>query len=82
MTRLLQPPALLRVREDAAQMPLSIELGGRTYAIKVIEQWRISEPWWPEPIDREYLRIMGPGWVALIFRDRIRGKWFLERIVD
>ena len=33
-------------------------------------------------IDREYLRITGPGWLALIFHDLLSGGWFLERIYD
>ena len=45
-------------------------------------RWRISERWWPQPIDREYVRVTGPGWLALIFRDLLSGGWFLERIYD
>jgi len=29
-----------------------------------------------------YLRISGPGWLALIFRDLLAGGWFLERVYD
>ena len=70
------------IREDAAGLPTSIELFGRTCEIQVIERWRISERWWPDPIDRDYLRISGPGWLALIFRDLLAGGWFLERVYD
>jgi len=50
--------------------------------VQVVERWRISERWWPQPIDREYLRVTGPGWLALIFHDLLSGGWFLERIYD
>jgi hypothetical protein len=50
--------------------------------VQVVERWRISERWWPQPIDREYVRVTGPGWLALIFRDLLSGGWFLERIYD
>lgn len=82
MTRLLRHPAPLRVREDAAGLPTSIELFGHSCEIQVIERWRISERWWPDPIDRDYLRISGPGWLALIFHDLLAGGWFLERVYD
>jgi len=82
VTRVMRPAAALRVREDRTGLPESIELFGRVSAVQVLERWRISERWWPDPIDREYVRISGPGWLALIFRDLLRGGWFLERIYD
>jgi hypothetical protein len=82
MTRVMRPAAALRVREDAAEILQSIELFGVVSEVQVVERWRISERWWPQPIDREYLRVTGPGWLALIFRDLLSGGWFLERIYD
>ena len=82
MTRVMRPAVALRVRESAAGLPESIEMFGRVSEVQVVERWRISERWWPQPIDREYLRVTGPGWLALIFRDLLSGGWFLERIYD
>jgi hypothetical protein len=82
MTRVMRPAAALRVREGAAGIPESIELFGVVSEVQVVERWRISERWWPQPIDREYLRVTGPGWLALIFHDLLSGGWFLERIYD
>jgi hypothetical protein len=82
MTRVMRPAAALRVRESAAGLPESIEMFGRVSEVQVVERWRISERWWPQPIDREYLRVTGPGWLALIFHDLLSGGWFLERIYD
>ena len=82
MTRVMRPAAALRVREDAAGILQSIELFGVVSEVQVVERWRISERWWPQPIDREYLRVTGPGWLALIFHDLLSGGWFLERIYD
>lgn len=82
MTRVMRPAAALRVREGAEGIPESIELFGVVSDVQVVERWRISERWWPQPIDREYLRVTGPGWLALIFHDLLSGGWFLERIYD
>jgi len=82
MTRVMRPAAALRVRESATGILESIELFGVVSEVQVVERWRISERWWPQPIDREYLRVTGPGWLALIFRDLLSGGWFLERIYD
>lgn len=82
VTRLLRHPTPLRVRQDADGLPTSIELFGRVSHVQVVERWRISERWWPDPIDRDYLRVTGPGWLALIFHDLLAGGWFLERLYD
>ena len=50
--------------------------------IEIVERWRVSERWWPQPIDREYAKVIGPGWLLLIFRDLIGGGWFMERVFD
>ncbi|MFZ9783352.1 MAG: hypothetical protein ACO3DE_04435, partial [Candidatus Limnocylindrus sp.] len=68
MTRVMRPATALRVHEGAAGLPESIEMFGRVSEVQVVERWRISERWWPQPIDREYVRVTGPGWLALIFR--------------
>jgi hypothetical protein len=82
MTRVMRPATALRVHEGAAGLPERIEVFGRVNEVQVVERWRISERWWPQPIDREYVRVTGPGWLALIFRDLLSGGWFLERIYD
>ena len=82
MTRVMRPAVALRVCEGATGIPESIELFGVVSEVQVVERWRISERWWPQPIDREYLRVTGPGWLALIFHDLLSGGWFLERIYD
>ena len=82
MTRVMRPAAALRVHEDLVGLPERIEMFGRVSDVQVVERWRVSERWWPQPIDREYVRVTGPGWLALIFRDLLSGGWFLERIYD
>ena len=35
-----------------------------------------------EPIARDYFKVVGPSWLALVYLDRIAGTWHLERIYD
>jgi hypothetical protein len=82
MTRVMRPPKRLRVIEGGDGVPTAIEIAGRMTPVDIVERWRVSERWWPEPIDREYARVTGPDWLLLIFRDLIGGGWFVERVFD
>jgi hypothetical protein len=44
--------------------------------------WRVEEAWWGRPIARDYVKVVGPRWLALVYRDRIAGTWHLERLYD
>jgi hypothetical protein len=50
--------------------------------VNVVEQFRVSERWWNDPIDRAYMKVVGSTWIILIFHDLLSGDWFLERIFD
>ena len=78
----MRPPQRLRVVEDERGVPTAIEVAGRLSPVQVVERWRVSERWWPQPIDREYAKVIGPGWLLLVFRDLIGGGWFVERVFD
>jgi hypothetical protein len=82
MTRVMRPPTRLRVIAGDDGVPTAIEVAGRMTPIEIVERWRVSERWWPQPIDREYAKVIGPGWLLLIFRDLIGGGWFMERVFD
>jgi hypothetical protein len=82
MTRVMRPPTRLRVIAGDDGVPTAIEVAGRMMPIEIVERWRVSERWWPQPIDREYAKVIGPGWLLLIFRDLIGGGWFMERVFD
>ena len=38
--------------------------------------------WWREPIARDYFKVVGPRWLALVYLDRVDGTWHLERLYD
>jgi hypothetical protein len=48
----------------------------------VCNRWRVEEAWWGRPIARDYFKVVGPRWLALVYLDRVDGSWRLERIYD
>ena len=50
--------------------------------VEVCNRWRVDEAWWRQPIARDYFKVVGPHWLALVYLDRLDGSWHLERIYD
>ena len=53
--------------------------------LEVTNRWRVHTLWWePEnTIWREYLKVVtDQGLLCIIFRDLLRGGWFMNRIYD
>ena len=46
--------------------------------------WYIThgDPMWREPIERDYCKVVGARWLALVYLDRVDGTWHLERLYD
>jgi hypothetical protein len=42
----------------------------------------VAETWWREPIERDYCKVVGRRWLALVYLDRLAGTWHLERLYD
>jgi hypothetical protein len=42
----------------------------------------VEESWWSQPIARDYFKVAGPHWLALVYLDRVDGSWHLERLYD
>jgi hypothetical protein len=42
----------------------------------------VEEAWWRDPIARDYFKVVGSRWLALVYFDRIAGTWHLERLYD
>jgi hypothetical protein len=73
--------------------PIDVELGangelvaflwnGRRESVEVCNRWRVEESWWSRPISRDYFKVAGPSWLALLYLDRTDGVWHLERLYD
>ena len=82
MTRLLREHPSIEVELDAAGALTAIRWAGRREPVEVCNRWRIEEQWWREPIAREYFKVVGPSWLALVYLDRMDGTWHLERVYD
>ncbi|MDH4142591.1 MAG: hypothetical protein OEV61_08265 [Chloroflexota bacterium] len=83
MTRLLREHPTIDVEFDHADGRLvAIRWNGRREPVEVCNRWRIEESWWRDPIARDYVKVAGDRWLALIYLDRIVGTWHLERLYD
>lgn len=82
MTRLLRAHPAIDAELDAAGSLVAIHWAGRREPVEVCNRWRIEEAWWRNPIARDYFKVVGPSWLALVYFDRIARTWHLERLYD
>lgn len=82
MTRLLREHPAIAAEVDPAGRLVAIAWNGRREQVEVCNRWRIEESWWRERISRDYFKVVGPSWLALVYLDRIDGTWHLERLYD
>jgi len=81
VTRLLREHPPLRVEVTDGQL-VAITWGERREPVEVCNSWRVEESWWREPIARDYFKVVGERWLALVYYDRISDSWHLERLYD
>ena len=43
--------------------------------VEVCNRWRVDEDWWRAPIERDYFKVVGERWLALVYLDRVDGTW-------
>lgn len=82
MTRLLREHPRIEVEIDAAGQVVAIVWSGRRERVEVCNRWRVAETWWRDPIEREYFKVVGNRWLALVYFDGNEGTWHLERLYD
>lgn len=82
MTRLLREHPSIDVETDAAGSLVAIRWNGRRERVEVCNRWRVAEAWWRTPIERDYFKVVGERWLALVYLDRVDGTWHLERLYD
>ena len=80
MTRLLRAHPAISVEFDDGS--LVVAWNGRRERVEVCNRWRVEEAWWREPIARDYYKVVGERWLALIYFDHGTGSWHLERLYD
>ena len=82
MTRLLREHPAIDAEVDPTGRLVAIAWNGRREPVEVCNRWRIEESWWREGISRDYFKVVGPRWLALVYLDRTDGTWHLERLYD
>jgi hypothetical protein len=82
MTRLLREHPQIDAELDRTGGLIAIRWNGRREAVEVCNRWRIEEAWWRQPIARDYFKVVGQHWLALVYLDRTDGTWHLERLYD
>ena len=82
MTRLLHAHPAIDAELDASGALVAIRWAGRREPVEVCNRWRIEEAWWRDSISRDYVKVVGSRWLALVYFDRIDGSWHLERLYD
>jgi hypothetical protein len=80
VTRLLRAHPEISVELDEGQ--LVVAWSGRREPVEVCNRWRVDEDWWRAPIARDYFKVVGGNWLALVYRDRTDDTWHLERLYD
>jgi hypothetical protein len=80
---------MTRPKQLARPRPIGVALGadglparvGRTLVDSVLEDWLVEDRWWSErPLRRRYLElVLDDGRCIVVFRDLVRGNWFLQR---
>lgn len=72
-------PARVRVAADGA--PRAVAHGGRSREVVAVrDDWLVQDRWWTDrPIDRHYYDlVLDPGRLAVVYRDSLRGEWFVH----
>jgi hypothetical protein len=82
VTRLLRGHPTIDVEIDPMGSIVAIAWNGRREAVEVCNRWRVEEAWWSGPIARDYIKVAGERWLALVYLDRVEGTWHLERLYD
>jgi hypothetical protein len=82
VTRLLHAHPEISVELAADGGLAAIGWAGRREPVEVCNRWRVDESWWRDPIARDYYKVVGQRWLALVYFDRVGGTWHLERLYD
>jgi hypothetical protein len=82
VTRLLREHPEIGAELDPVGRLVAISWAGRREPVEVCTRWRVEDAWWGRPIARDYFKVVGTSWLALVYLDRVDGTWHLERLYD
>ncbi len=77
LSRRLYRPRTVRIESDRDGVPVSIS-GTRVECVR--EQWLVEDGWWTtEVLRRRYFELLlVDGQNAVVFRNLIDGRWFIQ----
>ncbi|MFI5283852.1 MAG: hypothetical protein ACHQ0J_12090 [Candidatus Dormibacterales bacterium] len=82
MTRLLSPPAAIKVTLNDDGTPAFIS-GAFSGPIDPITRWKVESEWWKKPVVREYWKaVLNNNLLCELYHDLGADEWFLERVYD
>jgi hypothetical protein len=78
MSRRLGAPRPARVDSGAEGVPVALD---EETVEAVREEWVVEDRWWTgRPLRRRYFElVLASGRNAVVFRDLVRGSWFVQR---
>ena len=82
MTRLLRELPAIDVELSSEGELIAFRWSGRREQVEVCNRWRVEESWWSRPIARDYFKVAGQNWLALVYFDRVDETWHMERLYD
>jgi hypothetical protein len=82
VTRLLREHPPIEAELDGTGRLVAIRWNGQREPVEVCTRWRVEEDWWRAPIARDYFKVVGRRWLALVYLDRLAGTWHIERLYD
>lgn len=84
MTRFWPQGTPIGVAVDARGQILAIRWAGRSHRVAtVVARWRPEGLWWEPPVRGDYIALLtASGMLLVIFYDRRRGGWFMQRLYD
>ena len=84
MTRFWPQGLPITVVADALAAPTAFTWQGATHAVEhIAKRWRVDHSWWRRRVCREYFLLRTQsGLLVIVYRDVLRGDWYLQRLYD
>ena len=84
MTRLWVFGDPITAQVDDTGTPLRFIWQGETHRVEQIaNRWRVDVEWWRLRIWRDYFKLTThTGLLAVVYRDRLNDRWFVQRVYD
>lgn len=74
----------IAVVSDTMQTPQTFTWQGQTHRVQgIAKRWRVAVGWWRVRIWREYFKLTThTGLLAVVYRNMLTGRWYLQRLYD